>query len=404
MSIEIRGIAPEETDDLVRAVATGFGGHISRRDVAIERLVLEPERVVAAVDGDVFVGGAVPCSFTLSVPGASLSCAGVTGVAVLPSHRRRGILTAIMGRVFEDLRDGEPVSALWASEGGIYGRFGYGMATTGSRLEVARPDSAYRPGGGVSGTIRLVARDEAMKMIPPVYGEAAARYPGFLDGGDAWTRYRFEIHDFRDDGFGKEHFFAVHEGSEGPEGYVAYRIKTDWAGDESHTLKVEELMATTPGAYADLWRFVFDVDLVRTVRADVRMADEPLRHLLADPNRLKVSLHDGLWVRLIRVEEALAARRYAAEGRITLEVADDACSWNSGRFELLGGPEGAECRRTEAEPELRLTAEDLGAVYLGGVSFRALARAGRLGAPPDVLARADAMFSWDPPPWCPLVF
>lgn len=404
MPFDVRGVRPEELDDLVRAVAAGFGGHINDRDLALERLVLEPDRAVAAADGETFVGGAAACTMTLSVPGGTVASAGITSVSVLPTHRRRGILTEMMRRIVNDLRDREPVSMLWAAEGGIYGRFGYGMATTGAQLRIGRPHTGFRPGHRPSGSMRLVSRDEAMKLIPAVYDRVAAVQPGFVGQNEAWTRYRFSIHDFREDGYGKEYFFAVHEGPEGPDGYVAYRIKADWEGEDAHTLKVEELVATGPGAYADLWRYVFDVDLVETTIAPARSPHEPLLGLLADVNPVKVELHDGLWVRLIRLDEALASRRYASEGRLLLEVDDGFSPWNSGRYELIAGPEGAACRRTDAEPELSLTAEDLGSLYLGGVSFRGLARAGRLQAPPDVLARADAMFGWDPPPWCPFVF
>lgn len=404
MSIAIRGIRPDELDDVVRAVAAGFGGHINERDLALERQVLEPARTIAATDGEAFVGGAAACTMTLSVPGGTVASAGLTAVSVLPTHRRRGILTAMMRSILDDLRDREAVSVLWAAEGGIYGRFGYGMATRGAQLKIDRSHTGFRAGHRPSGSMRLVDRAEALKLIPALYDRVAAVQPGFVGQSEAWTDYRFSIHDFRDDGYGKEFFFAIHEGAEGPDGYVVYRIKTDWEGDEAHVLKVEELVATAPGAYADLWRYVFDVDLVETTVAWARSPHEPLVHLLADVNRVKIELHDGLWVRLVRLHEALAGRRYASEGRLVVEVDDSFCSWNSGRYELTGGPDGAECGPTEAEPDLSLTAEDLGSVYLGGVSFRELARAGRVQAPPEVLAGADAMFGWDPPPWCPLVF
>lgn len=341
---------------------------------------------------------------TLSAPGGIVPSAGITGVSVLPTHRRRGILTEIMRHILDDLREREPISMLWAAEGAIYGRFGYGMATTGAELKIARQHTAFRPGHEPSGSMRLVSRADALKLIPPLYDRLAAVQPGFVGQSEAWTDYRFSIHDFREDGYGKEYFFAMHEGPEGPDGYVVYRIKADWTGEEAHTLKVQELVAETPGAYADLWRYAFDVDLVGTTIAPDRSPQEPLLHLLADVNTAKVELYDGLWVRLIRLDEALAARRYAWEGRLVLEVGDPFCPWNTGRYELVGGPDGAECRPSDAEPEVSVTAEDLGSVYLGGVSFRSLARAGRLRAPPEVLAQADAMFGWDPPPWCPIVF
>lgn len=404
MAIEVGGMRPHEADDLIRAVATGFGAHIGQRDLESERLVLEPDRAVVARDGELLVGGSWTISASLSVPGAVVPAAGITGVAVLPTHRRRGILTAMMRRTLDDLREREPVSTLWASEGPIYGRFGYGMATASADLSIERPYTAFRPGYEPSGVVRLVTREEAEKLIPQIYDQAASATPGFPGRNEVWSRYRWEVHDFDDDGFGKEHFFAVRDGEGGADGYAAYRIKLDLTGDERRTLRVEELVAITPGAYADLWRYVFDVDLVQRFEAFTRQPREPLRHLLADPYRLKVSIRDGLWVRLVRVAEALALRRYGTEGRLVLDVEDELCAWNSGRYELIGGPDGAECSATDADPDLRLTAEDLGAAYLGGTPFRDLARAGRIEAPPEVLARADGMFAWDPPPWCPFVF
>lgn len=167
---------------------------------------------------------------------------------------------------------------------------------------------------------------------------------------------------------------------------------------------MDELHAETPDAYADLWRFCFDVDLIRNIVARHRRPNEPLLHLMAEPGHLGLKVKDGLWVRLVDVPAAVAARRYAAEGTLVFELGDDFCPWNEGRYELAGGPDGAECRPTEAEPDVELRAEDLGAAYLGGVSFRDLARAGRVTAAPEALARADAMFEWDPAPWCPFMF
>ena len=402
MSVEIRGIEPAETDELIRTVATGFGGHISDRDLGIEREVFEPDRAVAAVDGDRFVGGSVACTFELSVPGGVVPCAGITGVAVLPTHRRQGVLRAIMRRTLEDLREREPVSALWASESAIYGRYGYGAATVAADLEIERQHTAFRGDVAIGGRMRLVSREEAMKAFPPIFDRVRARVPGFIGRNEAWWRYRFEVHDFLDDGFGKEHFFAVHEGDSGPDGYVAYRVKHGW--EDGHELKVVELIAAGPEAEASVWRYVLDVDLVEKVKAEHRALSEPVVSMLADRDHLKVTPWNGLWIRLVEVGAALEARRYAAEGRVVLEVVDAFCPWNEGRYELSGGPDGASCRRTDAGPDLTVTAETLGAVYLGGVGFRELARAGRIADDAASLATADAMFAWDPPPWCPVVF
>jgi predicted acetyltransferase len=164
-------------------------------------------------------------------------------------------------------------------------------------------------------------------------------------------------------------------------------------------------VAATPEAYAALWRFCFDIDLMERIEAWPRSADEPLFHMMANPRQLKLKLSDGLWVRLVDVAQALEARRYAAEDRLVFEVRDSFCPWNEGRLALEGGPGGARCTRTDNEPDLVVDVRDLGAAYLGGTRFDELARAGRVvESAPGALRRADAMFSWSPAPWCPAVF
>jgi predicted acetyltransferase len=171
------------------------------------------------------------------------------------------------------------------------------------------------------------------------------------------------------------------------------------------SLRLESLIASTPEAYAALWRYLLDVDLVASISASMRRVDEPLRFLLADSRQPKTSIEDGIWLRLVDVARALAGRRYATEGRLVLRVRDAFCPWNDGHFELIGGPSNAECTPCAGNPDLELTVADLAAVYLGGNRFRALGEAGRIqeinrGA----LALADAMFATDRAPWCPSFF
>jgi predicted acetyltransferase len=180
----------------------------------------------------------------------------------------------------------------------------------------------------------------------------------------------------------------------------------DWdAAGPMGTLRLEALIAATVEAYAALWRHVLDVDLMAKVSAHMRPVEEPLRFLLADARQPKTRIEDGIWLRLVDVERALAARRYAVDGRLVLEIRDDFCSWNAGRWELAGGPGGAEVRRSAATPDLELDAADLGALYLSGNRFRTLQQAGRVAeGRAGAVARADAMFATDRAPWCPSHF
>ena len=184
---------------------------------------------------------------------------------------------------------------------------------------------------------------------------------------------------------------------------MLYRTKHDWPdGLPGGTLDVEELVAATDQAYAALWRYCFDHDLMAKVTAELRPSFEPLLHLMQDPRRLRMRLADALWVRPVDVRTALEGRRYRSAGRLLLDVRDQFCRWNEGRFELEASGEGAFCRPTTSMPDLTLGATELGALYLGGTPAWALVRAGRISEERAGAAEeADSMFGWTPPPWCP---
>ncbi|HYT26449.1 MAG TPA: sterol carrier protein domain-containing protein, partial [Actinomycetota bacterium] len=187
------------------------------------------------------------------------------------------------------------------------------------------------------------------------------------------------------------------------DGYATYGLRSRWTDNIPDSIaQVMELMAVTPEAAASLWRFCLDLDLTTTVELRNRPLDEPLRWCLADPRRLRTTaLSDFLWLRVLDLPAALAARGYAAEGQLVLEVSDPLLPDNDGRFRLDGGPGGGRCARTSFAPDVILDVAALGAAYLGGVRFSTLGRAGRVReGRPGALARADAMFASDPAPWC----
>jgi predicted acetyltransferase len=407
MDIDIRTIEPEEFEAFTRAGERAFSAYPEEEELENWRLVAEPGRYLVAVDDGRFVGTAGAFSLNLTVPGGEVPMAGVTAVGVVPTHRRRGILTSLMRRQLDDIRDAskEPVAGLWASEGAIYWRFGYGAACQSASIEVERDRAAFTRSVEPMGRLSMVEKEQAMEAFPPVFDRARSDRPGMWGRDERWWKNLYaDLENWRR-GFGAL-LFAVHEGPAGADGYVAYRVKHDW--DQSgpgSTLSVKELIATTREAYEALWRFCFGVDLMRKIQAWPRPADEPLLHMLAEPRALGFRLGDGLWIRVVDVERALSSRAYSAPGRLAFEVRDGFCPWTEGRYQLEIGSDGGECHRTNAEPDLILDAADLGATYLGGVRFSTLHRAGRIvEARPGALRRADAMFAWDPLPWCPAVF
>jgi predicted acetyltransferase len=402
----IRPIAPEELPVFMRVEARASHGRYSEEDLERERLIAETDRSFAALDGDVIVGTAGAYPTELTVPGGrSLSAAGITSVGVLPSHRRRGINTRLIGALLDQAAErDEPLAYLWASESPIYRRLGFGMASLCAELEIATDRSGFVPGISIEGRVRALPRDEALPLMRPVYDAVAASRAGMIAIDDRWWKYLFfERKRYEDEPL----FFAVHEDQGGsPDGYAVYRVKERWVhGMPQHELRLRQSIAATPEATAALWRYLLDVDLIATVRAWGRPADEELVWLVSEPRRLHFMVADGLWVRLIDIRGSLEGRRYAADGRLVLEVGDALRSTTSGRYELVvDGGEGT-CGRTDTEPDLSCTVDALGAAYLGGTSFGRLARAQQVRElAPDAIARADAMFASDPSPWFGFTF
>jgi predicted acetyltransferase len=407
VDIEIRPIGLDRFEEAMRMLAASFGEDLNQLELETERPIFEASRNLAAFDGDTIVGHASAFPMELTVPGGAMPAGGVTSVGVLPTHRRRGIARSLMRTQLDELHEaGTPLAHLWASENLIYQRFGYGIGSLSMAFQIRREDTTYLLPFRARGRTRMIDRGEALKVIPSVYDAVRPDRPGMPERDEHWTRRHF-----RDDQHAREGasslFFVVYETDEGVEGHVVYRVKEAWdlRTGPGHTLQLEELMATTADAYAALWRYSFDVDLVRSIEGWRRPVDEPLLYMLANPRGLGVRVRDGTWLRLVEAPTALEGRAYGAAGRLVLDLRDGFCPWNEGRWELEGGPGGATCRSTSSEPDLVLGAGELASMYLGAVSAGALARAGRIEErTAGALRTADAMFASELAPWCPYLF
>jgi predicted acetyltransferase len=407
MDLQIRSIQPEEYPAWVAAVASAFGEYPRREWLEVETKVLEPDRTLAVLDGDRIVAGSSNVSLQVTVPGGVVPMAGLTGVGVAPTHRRRGLGTALMQRQMEEVRDRglEPLSGLWASESHIYPRFGYGVAAPRLTLELDREHASFAVPHRDRGNVRLLDRSEAFAAFEAVYEQVRTSVPGMIERKGVWWDVRFLDSERERDG-ASEYFFALHESPEGPDAYTVYRVKHHWPDSgPANEVQLEELVAATTDAYASIWRFVLDLDLVAKVDAWNRPVDEPLWFMVAEPRRLNLTLRDGLWLHLVDIGVALAARRYAVEGALTVEVRDAFCPWNEGRYRVEGGPDGATCDRVRTAPDLVLEVGDLSAGFLGWPRFGPMLRAGRISEETNgAVARADTMFAHDPAPWCPHAF
>jgi predicted acetyltransferase len=293
---------------------------------------------------------------------------------------------------------GEPLACLWASESRIYRRFGYGLAVLGLSWESASAATDFLPEIPTGLPVRLVEDDEIGVAMASVYERLWETTPGMIDRSSAWIDYRLRRRG--------DHRHAIVDGPSGVEAYASYRVTPGWgATGPEHELYATEVLAVTPEAEGTVWRFLLDTDLVRTVWAGFRPADEPVIWMLADTQALKRRVTDAMWVRLVDIGAALSGRRYATDVDVVLEVSDDFCPWNEGRWLLEGGPDGARCTRTSRSPDLSLDTADLAATFLGGVGLGPLVRSGRIVERANaVTARAHAALSWDPRPWAVTFF
>ena len=406
---------PGSPDDLAQFLAPippAVGEEYPEAEQEADRNVFELDRITAAFDADQSVGCAGAFTLRLTVPGGEVAAAGITLVAVMPSHRRRGILRALMRRQLADARQrGEPVAILWASEGAIYGRFGYGLGTLQGSFEVDRARTAFARPADPVGRMRMVTPEEAGTIFPSVYEAVRAATPGFVTRSDAMWRWSI-LRDapYLRRGAGPK-LLAVHEVDGRAEGYAIYRLKPEWdhRGPKGQVV-VREVTAATPRSELEIWRWLLDTDLTATVQTHLSNPRHPLLLALAEPRALGLRLGDALWIRLIDLPAALAARTYATAGRLVLEVRDDFCPWNAGRWLLeveLGadGRSTVEIALTDDEPDLEVDVADLAAIYLGGFTFDDLARVGRVAERhPGTLASADRLVAVARTPYCSTMF
>jgi predicted acetyltransferase len=398
----LRPVTRDELTEFTMTPLTAFGERFEPARFELDWTSVELDRTLAAFEGDQIVGTGRLYSLELTMPGGQLvPTAAVSWIAVLPTHRRRGILSAIKRTQLDDAAErGEPLAILYASESGIYRRFGYGVSTSSMSVSIERRHSAFLK-AVPDGRIRLVEEDDARKLFPEIFDRVRRTQPGAVQRVDAWWPDEFFWRESDEKG---TRYYCVYESPDGSlDGYAAYRFEAGWNTDSNATLHVHDLVTISPAARAVLWRYLLDIDLVETIKAWVVPVDEPLRWLLRESRRMRVTrLGDSLWVRVLDAPAALSARTYAIPGRVVFDVVDEVrpAGGAAGRFALDGGPDGADARSTRDDPDLVLDVASLGGILLGGVRASTLARAGlveerTVGA----LAVADAMFAVEPQPF-----
>jgi predicted acetyltransferase len=368
----------------------------------LDPLVFEPERSLLTLEGNRVLAHVGSYGRRLAVPGTTQPCAHVALVAVAPAYRRRGLLSGLVHRQLAGLWDThrEAIAVLWASEARIYPRYGFGLAS--HRLDIAADvrelGQVPAPEQGPRRVHDLPVAD-GLPAARMVYDGVWPTRPGWSERTDAWWRHLTA--DPPDRRYGATALrVLLTEGRDGADGYAMWRATGRWpTTGPAGTVDVREVVAGSPDALRELWRFLLGVDLTRTVTYPFASVDDPLLYLVAEPRRLAGGLADALWVRVLNVSAALAGRRYRVPVDVVLDVRDDLLRENARRWRVSGDSSGAVCAPTSSEADLTMDIQDLGAVYFGGTPLAALAAAGRIrehrrGA----LAAAGAAFSWHQQP------
>jgi len=362
------------------------------------RKLIDIGRAWAAFDGPQIVGTAATFDHRIGVPGGTtMQVAGLTMVSVRATHRRRGILRGLIGLHFQEAAARNvAASALWASEAGIYQRFGYGAASHCDALEIQRAHTLALPTG--TDVVREIDEATARELLPPVYARATADRPGALRRSASWwTHRRFLETPFMRKGASRRRHVIVRRGDE-TVGYVVYRQRPKWEADvPAGRIEINELFGIDLTAEVALWRHVCAIDLFPTVTWWNAPTDCPLPWLVADPRRCVRRRSDNLWLRIDDISTAFATRGYSSDGQ--LRFATGGSTW-----ELTASGGTGRCEPTSHAPHIVLHGNALGAMYLGGTSASLLHRAGLVEGPLAAVSLADRLFSSPVAPWCPEIF
>ncbi len=387
MDIQIRPATADDYRELARIDGISYGAVFTEEDFS--DTFKEPPSFLVALDGARIVGVSGDYRFTMTVPGGALiEVPGLTWVSVLPTHRRRGVLTELMRHQLAGYADaGDPVAVLTASEGGIYRRFGYGPATREHKTVLDRRFARLITAVDTS-AVEFLPKEQVRAVLPGIHQRWCEQTPGALTRNEGWWDLLLLDRQAHREGM-SETFYLVH-----PDGYLSYRVAENWnEGLPAHRCEIIDYRMVTEQAHAALWQVLLNLDLFGTIESRQIPADDQLPFLLTNSRQVQtVAASDGLWLCPVDVPAALSQRRYLVDIDAVIEVAGQ-------RLRLSGGPDGASCTVTDAAAEASFTLPGLGSAYLGGHRVNTLARAGLVRANrAGLLSQLDLAFGADRAP------
>ncbi len=404
MTVTFRPIEADELLEFAGVNLTAFGERLEPWHANWFKDRRQQSVTMAAFDQGQMVGSSMFFPVEIAIPGTVVPAAGVTAVGVLPTHRRRGVMRGMLNRLLLEAGErGLTLAALWASEGGIYTRFGFVPAAQSLGMELQHP-RAKLISGARAGEMTLVSLEVAKRQFPKVHAELVKRRPGMVGRDEIAWGYALSDDDPNRPRDASHLFFLSHDSGRGCDGYLIYRIRGGWSprGPEG-TLLITEMVGTSDGATADMWRYCTEVDLVQGIEASgrgCRPVDDPLPWLAHDPQAVVATIRTTLWCGVLDTAALLERRRYQTDGDLTIHL-DAIRDLPATRWHLTVRDGVANCGATKVRPDLTMSRSELGALCLGRRCLTQMVAAGRVRAQsPAIARRAEGLLAWEPQPWC----
>ncbi len=340
--------------------------------------------------------------FTMRANGNAVAMGGVTAVGTLPEYRRQGLVRAITTRSFADMRErGQAVASLWASQAAIYQRYGYALSSALVTYRIDSVDVGFADGDGGSARVARVDADTGAEILKKVYIDFVAQRMCYLHRSKTlWMNGVLSNSPLT----GPVHIAVAYAANGAPTGYVAYHVRNDKTGHPTRgqELLVKDLVWLNVDAYRSLWTWLARHDLVGRITWMRAPIDDPAPELFVEPRLLNAQSRDGIWLRIVDAQAALAQRGYQTSGAITLEIVkDDLTPWNEGRVKLECSAEGATVTPSSGNADIRLSVKALASLYTGFRSARQLSQWGMLDGDDAAIERATQMFATRYAPHCP---
>lgn len=398
---EIRPARDDELDRVHFIIAYSFTADRTaegRQKMAhVERIA----RPIVLIDGGEPVASLRVYPFRILIEGQPIEMGGVSSVSCLPEHRRKGHVGRLLVHALAEMRDrGQALSALYTPHPDLYRRYGWMVAASNLKYTFnpkhVHPYVTARPPGHAERV-----DEEDWTLIRDLYRQWAQERTGPLDRSEAWWREGF----FRviyDDGDRKLNDVAVWRNDAGEAtGYMCYTPSRTPSGSSS--VHVRELVSLSGEAHVGLLRYILSHDLSNEITY-YGPVDDTFAYTFDNSYQLKREFVEDIMLRVVDVERAVAARPAgvgAGKGAFTIEIADAACPWNTGAWQITSEGGQLSAAKTDGAGQIAMEAATFAAIYDGYMKTSDAVRSGLAQSNDDkAIAQADATFATKYSPNC----